>query len=276
MRTLLIRVVVSLVLLTTARAGASGTEEATAATAPPPRTVLLLGDSLIVSSFGEYLEKFLVEQPVVNVVRRAKSSTGLARPDFFNWMTTGREQVEQHRPDVVVVIMGGNDGQGLTDEHGKAQVQWGAAGWEAAYRQRVEDFLQVLEAPGRKLLWVELPVTGTRHFERKLGIIRRVLREAVSAHGEATHLETRPFFTDARGAVLRVAPVDTFRKPMKLRMEDGVHFTLAGGRYFASKVHPAVVSLLSPPAPAAPPRITCRPADAPPEAAPTPLALCEP
>lgn len=255
----LVRVLLSLVLLATGVARAAGTEETLVphpasepSTARRARTVLLLGDSLIVTSFGEYLEKFLNEQPGVHAVRRAKSSTGLARPDFFNWMKTGHEEVEQHHPDVVVVIMGGNDGQGLTDERGKAQVQWGAAGWEAAYRQRVENFLHVLEAPGRKILWVELPVTGTRHFERKLSLIRRVLREATATREDTVHLETRPFFTDAKGGVLLEARVDTFRKPMRLRMTDGVHFTLAGGRYFASKVHPAVLRLLTaeePPAP---------------------------
>ncbi|MCY1079319.1 SGNH/GDSL hydrolase family protein [Archangium lansingense] len=211
-----------------------------------PRTVLLLGDSLIVTSFGEYLEQLLNEHSGTRAMRRAKSSTGLARPDFFDWMTVGREEVERHQPDVVVVIMGGNDGQGLTDEKGKAKVQWGASGWEAAYRQRVADFLGTLGAPGRKLLWVELPYTGLPNFERKLGVIRRVLREAVSGHEASTYLETKSFFTDAKGSILREARVEGFRKPMKLKMEDGVHFTLAGGRYFATKVYPAVLGLLGP------------------------------
>jgi hypothetical protein len=212
-----------------------------------PRTVLLLGDSLIVTSFGESLEQLLNAQPGLRAVRRAKSSTGLARPDFFDWMKVGQEEVERHQPDVVVVILGGNDGQGLTDERGKAQVQWGASGWEAAYQQRATDFLRMLSAPGRKLLWVELPFTGLPRFERKLEIIRRVLREAVRTGGASTHLETRPFFVDAKGHLLREAPVEGFRKPMRLRMADGVHFTVAGGRYFASKVHPAVMELLEAP-----------------------------
>jgi hypothetical protein len=118
--------------------------------------------------------------------------------------------------------------------------------WEAAYRQRVTDFLGTLGAPGRKILWVELPYTGLPNFERKLGIIRRVLREAVSAHEASTYLETKPFFTDATGALLREAKVEGFRKPMRLKMEDGVHFSLAGGRYFATRVHPAVLGLLGP------------------------------
>jgi uncharacterized protein len=208
------------------------------------RTVLLLGDSLIVTSFGEYLEHLLNEHPGIRAVRRAKSSTGLARPDFFDWMAAGREEVERHQPDVVVVIMGGNDGQGLTDAKGKALVQWGRPEWASAYRQRVEDFLGVLAAPGRKILWVELPITGLRSFERKLGVIRPLLRETVLAREDSLHLDTKPFFTDSKGGVLREARVQGFRKPMRLRMADGVHFTIAGGRYFATQVFPSVVGLL--------------------------------
>ncbi len=240
----LIRALVCLALLWSVTVRA---EEGRPDAAARSRTVLLLGDSLIVTSFGESLEQLLNAQPGVRAVRRAKSSTGLARPDFFDWMKVGREEVERHQPDVVVVILGGNDGQGLTDEQGKAQVQWGASGWEAAYQQRATEFLRMLSAPGRQVLWVELPFTGLPRFERKLQIIRRVLREAVRGESASTHLETRPFFVDAKGRLLREAPVEGFRKPMRLRMADGVHFTVAGGRYFANKVHPVVMSLLEAP-----------------------------
>lgn len=290
METPLARVLVCLAVLCAGGVRAADGESPLASEPPravPTRTVLLLGDSLIVTSFGEFLEKSLNETPGVRAVRRAKSSTGLARPDFFDWMAVGREEITRHSPDVVVVIMGGNDGQGLTDDKGKAMVQWGASGWEAAYRQRVEDFLHVLEAPGRKILWVELPVTGLKNFERKLGVIRRVLREAVSAHEAATHLETTPFFTDSKGALLREARVEGFHKPMRLRMDDGVHFTVAGGRYFADRVYPVVMGLLGPGGdsrPASPPpeelntpeAAVCREADAASEVPMTPVALCRP
>jgi hypothetical protein len=284
METRFVRALVCLVVLLSAgMARAAETPDTSGS-----RTVLLLGDSLIVTSFGEHLETLLNEQPGIRAVRRAKSSTGLARPDFFDWMAVGREEVERHRPDVVVVIMGGNDGQGLTDGKGKAQVQWGASGWTAAYRQRVEAFLGVLSAPGRKLLWVELPVTGLKNFERKLGIIRPLLREAVGAREDSVHLDTKSFFTDAKGGMLKEARVDGFRKPMRLKMEDGVHFTLAGGRYFATRVFPSVVALLeaSEDAPSAPtdeppedptkePAV-CREGDAVSEVPMTPVAFCSP
>jgi hypothetical protein len=252
------------------------------------RTVLLLGDSLIVTSFGEYLESSLNEQPGIRAVRRAKSSTGLARPDFFDWMKVGREEIERHRPDVVVVIMGGNDGQDLTDDKGKGRVHWGKPAWESAYRQRVGAFLDILAAPGRKILWVALPVTGLKNFERKLEVIRRVLHEAVSSREDSLHLDTKSFFTDAKGGILLEAPIEGFRKPMRLRMDDGVHFTVAGGRYFASKVRPSVLGLLGPaspePGPVAPPPevaaepkpTVCRQSDAASEVPMTSVAFCGP
>lgn len=215
--------------------------------APAPkreRTVLLLGDSLLTSGFGKDLETKLDAHPLIQCKRRARSSTGLARPDFFDWMEVGRQEVERVKPDVVVVILGGNDGQGLTDGKGKAVSQWGDAKWEDAYRQRVEGFLQVLGAPGRKVLWLELPATGLPRFERKLALIRRVQREVLATHEEARHLETGPFFLNAKGKPLVSAKVEGFRKPMKLRMDDGVHFTGAGGRYFADKVYPEVLGVL--------------------------------
>jgi uncharacterized protein len=210
-----------------------------------PRTVLLLGDSLIATGFGQYLEDSLNAHPRVRSVRRAKSSTGLARPDFFDWMEVGQEEIERHRPDVVVVILGGNDGQALMDRQGRPEVRWGQSEWEERYRQRIEAFLGRLAAPGRKILWVGLPPTKLQGFERKLTFIRRLQREVLATRDDARYLDTHPFFTDAKGNLLLTSRVEGFRKPMMLKLEDGVHFSVAGGRYFATKVFPHVMELLA-------------------------------
>ncbi|MBE4748384.1 DUF459 domain-containing protein [Corallococcus sp. ZKHCc1 1396] len=221
------------------------THEVAPAPAPEPRrTVLLLGDSLIATGFGEYLQTQLSAHPRIRCERRAKSSTGLARPDFFDWLEVGQQEVQQHQPDVVVVILGGNDGQALHTKVGQATVAWGNPDWGDGYRQRVQEFTTAISAPGRKIIWLELPATGRHRFEQKLALIRGLQREVITAREDAVHLDTRPFFTDARGRALNKAPVEGFRKPMRLRMTDGVHFTVAGGRYFASKVYPEVLGVL--------------------------------
>lgn len=209
-----------------------------------PRSVLLLGDSLIATGFGDYLLARLDAHPEIRASRRARSSTGLARPDFFDWMEVGEEEVKRHQPDVVVVILGGNDGQSLQERRGGKPIHWGKPEWEDAYRRRIDSFASVIAAPGRKIVWLELPATGRKRFEQKLGLIRGLQREVIGSRADARYVDTRGYFTDAEGKALLHARVEGFRKPMKLRMSDGVHFTIAGGRYFASKVYPEVLGAL--------------------------------
>ena len=93
-------------------------------TPPPPaapRKVLILGDSLAATGFGALLEKKLDAHPDIECDRKAKSATGLARPDFYDWEAEAKKQVDAKQPDLVVVIMGGNDGQDLTPKSGKGK-----------------------------------------------------------------------------------------------------------------------------------------------------------
>ncbi|TSC23533.1 DUF459 domain-containing protein [Corallococcus sp. Z5C101001] len=275
-----LRAFLLLAFLSTVASAASAPEPGPAAAPAPPavalaprRTVLLLGDSLIATGFGEYLQNQLAAHPRIRCERRAKSSTGLARPDFFDWLEVGQQEVQQHQPDVVVVILGGNDGQALHTRQGRATVAWGKPDWEGEYRQRIQDFVTAISAPGRKIIWLELPATSRHRFEQKLTLIRGLQREVISAREDAVHLETRPFFTDARGKALKQARVEGFRKPMRLRMTDGVHFTVAGGRYFANKVYPEVLGVLGLESGE---QHTARPAAAPAEAALQALAPVAP
>jgi hypothetical protein len=227
-------------------AAPSGTAHEANATAPEPRRVLILGDSLAATAFGVLLAKRLDEHPQIVCFRRAKSASGLARPDFFDWMRESRRQVAMRKPDLVIVIIGGNDGQDLTARKKKGgRVRWKDPGWEQAYRRRVQEFLVGITAPDRKILWVGLPRMGLRSFERKLHLIRTIQQDVVSGMGGAgVYLDTAPFFTDEHGELLQEARVRGRRRPQAIRADDGIHFTMAGSRYFADRVYPEVLVLL--------------------------------
>ena len=88
--------------------------------------VLILGDSMIAGALGLFLENGLRKEHGYEVLRYGKSSTGLARPDFFDWMKEARRQLEAFPdPDAVVAMFGGNDVQGLhMGKKGKGQTEW--------------------------------------------------------------------------------------------------------------------------------------------------------
>lgn len=210
-----------------------------------PRKVLVLGDSLAATGFGALLEKRLDEHPDIECFRKAKSATGLARPDFYDWESEAKKAVDQRKPDLVVVIMGGNDGQDLTTKSGKGKrVAWKSDGWNDAYKERIAEFLSEISAEGRKVLWLGLPRTGTTSFEQKLTTIREVQSQALADFGEAgVYLDTTPFITDSAGELIDSAAVGK-RKAQALREDDGIHFTMAGSEFFADKVYPEVLRVL--------------------------------
>lgn len=218
--------------------------EQPAAAAKGPFRVLILGDSLAATGFGALLEKRLDGHPDVECFRKAKSSSGLARPDFFDWMGEAQKQVKDHDPHLVVVIMGGNDGQDLTTKSGKGKrVHWNTDEWNEAYRERVASFIDGVRGEGRKLLWLGLPKMGMQSFEKKLELIREVQQNALADYEEATYLDTIPYFVDDKGNLQDRADVGK-RKNQVLRADDGIHFTMAGSEYFADRVYPEVLKVI--------------------------------
>jgi hypothetical protein len=230
--------------------GADAEPSPEAEAAPELKKVLILGDSLVATGFGAILEKQLDAHEGVVCYRRAKSASGLARPDFFDWMGESKRQVELRQPDLVVVVIGGNDGQDLAPLSGKGKrVRWPSEDWNAAYRGRVDEFLAGVRAPGRKVVWLALPPMGLGSLERKLETIRAIQREAVEAlGGEGTYVDTAPWLADADGKMLTEAVVEGKARKQVIRADDGIHFTMAGSQYFADHVFPEVLGVLGVPA----------------------------
>jgi hypothetical protein len=205
---------------------------------PGAKTVLILGDSLAATGFGVLLQKKLDAHAKIVAYRKGKSASGLARPDYFDWMGEAKKQIDLRNPDVVVVIMGGNDGQDLTPHKGKGdkRVNWQTAGWPDAYKGRMRDFLGAIHVPGRQVIWLGLPKMGLNSLEKKLVLIRDLQQSAVTELGEeGVYLETTPFLVDDKGALKREARIGG--RDQRIREDDGVHFTMAGSQYLADAVY---------------------------------------
>lgn len=206
--------------------------------------VLMVGDSMAATDFGRELEQRLDAHKKVRCDRRGKSATGLARPDYFDWMGEGKKRVVRHNPDLVVVIIGGNDGQDLKPKTSGRRVFWKGKKWAKAYKARLKAFADLLMADGRRLVWLELPAMDHRSLEKKLALIRRLQKEVVAELGDdATYVVTRDWFYKNK-TLLKRAKVKGYKKPQVLRQDDGIHFTVPGSKYFANRVLPKVLSAL--------------------------------
>ena len=216
----------------------------------------VLCDVLDVSRSGFYAwkgrpapaKKKLDAHPDIVCHRKGKSASGLARPDFFDWTAEAKKQIELRKPALVVVIMGGNDGQDMTPATKKGKrVPWAdREAWAADYRSRMDAFLADIDDDTRKVVWLGLPTMGLKSLETKLELIREIQKDAVLARGE-TYVDTAPMVTTDDGALLEQAKVGSSRKPQTIRAEDRIHFTMAGSEYFADRVYPEVLAVLGVP-----------------------------
>jgi hypothetical protein len=213
-----------------------------------PRRVLIVGSSLAATGFGAVLEGMLDANPDIVAYRKAKSASGLARPDFFDWTDQGKAQVEFRKPDLVIVFMGANDGQDIAPWKNESRVIWDTEGWPAAYRGKVDDFLGSVTTAidgedGAHVLWLSLPRVTSPNLERKLKVIREIHEQGVGALGDAgLYLDTNQYLLDEQGALIKTVKVKG--KQQELRSEDGVHFTMSGCEYLAAKIYPDVLVAL--------------------------------
>ncbi len=206
------------------------------------RRLLLIGDSMIATAFGEHLEKGLGEAHGYRVHRRGKSATGLARPDYFDWHQEVDKLVTAHRPEATVVMLGGNDAQAIYAGP-REWIKWGDEGWTDAYALRVRALSEQLSPDGQAVIWIGLPLPRNESYARKLEHVNAVI-EASARDQKHTHfLTTWNALADGRGQFTDVLP-DAQGRVQKVRADDGVHLTLAGARRLEGDVRGQIHELV--------------------------------
>ncbi len=238
----------------TTRAPSTTTSTPAIVEAPSPSCargckVLIIGDSKIATDLGAALQSELARRPELVVARRGKSATGLSRPDFFDWWAEAERLLAQHAPDVVIVGLGGNDGQELAPRAGaRGRVAWRSAAWPEAYGARVRSLIERLTGDERRVIWLEVTTADRAHLEGKLVLIREAQRQAVEAFGpRASYLRTEHHLRTDDGGVLRQVTLAGDRRAQPLRIEDGIHFSVYGSRWLAPRLAAELLPLIGVP-----------------------------
>jgi hypothetical protein len=122
-------------------------------TAANPLRVLMVGDSLGLD-LGAPLQNDLANTGYVLPTRDGQESTGLSRPDYYNWPAELQADMVKANPQVVVIMIGANDPQALP---GPPVLSYGSPQWNEAYGQRVKAFMQLATSNGAQVIWVGQP-----------------------------------------------------------------------------------------------------------------------
>ena len=191
------------------------------------------GDSMAVALGGSLL-RLASGTGVIAPSLDARSSTGLTRPDYFDWPTGLAAIAEKQKPDVIVVIFGANDSQGIRTPEGKI-FQPKSEGWLTEYRRRVGAAMDLVAGQGRLVIWVGQPAMEADGFAGRMQELNTIYREEAATRDGILFFDSWPLFVDASGKYNSFL-ADDDGALQEMRQGDGVHLSLAGANRLASAI----------------------------------------
>ena len=193
-----------------------------------------MGASSIQTDLGRALERHLEVFEGMEVLRHGRHSTGMARPDYFDWNARALELNADFRPDLVIAQFGGNDGQGLTDrDTGRAVARFFTDAWDAEYGARLEAFVDLFSDDGVPVVILGMPAMRNDYHQSKMARINAVTRAACERAG-AFFVDTFAMTADAAGNPLARAEVDG--RTRIVHAADGMHLSLHGSDMVAAGI----------------------------------------
>lgn len=195
-------------------------------------SVFGIGSSTMYSPLGTMLKQRLAERGVASVAVRAKSASGLARPDYFDWFPVVRAILKDNQPDVFIVSLGGNDGQGL--KHGKRWIHIDDPRWKEEFGRRVDELLAKLSGKDRQraIVWVGPQPAASRRSRGPRRLVNRVIRARVKAFdGPAWFIDVSARTSDDDGKALTHFDEPKSGRRLPLRSKSGAHLTRKGVRW---------------------------------------------
>ncbi|MEM6992827.1 MAG: SGNH/GDSL hydrolase family protein [Myxococcota bacterium] len=219
--------------------------------------ILLAGDSMIAGGLGIYLEKDLGKKGLgYPVLRAGKTSSGLSRPDFFNWMKEAKRLADEFEPQATVVMFGGNDVQGLyMGRHREPGTPlWirfpEEPAWSEEYARRVSEFCDIIAPNDEPIFWIGMPVMRPPTFHEKIKRVNVIYRAEMAIRPNATFIDIWDMLSDGSGGYahkIERPPAAEGEKPKKVRVRagDGIHLSPAGARIVADHAKAIVTTALA-------------------------------
>ena len=200
---------------------------------PRSRQILLVGASSVQFRFGVELERMLESYSGVTVERHGKLSTGLARPDYFDWPAEIARRQAELRPDVVIMQFGGNDAQPM--EVSGERVPFGTDAWDQEYRRRLEVLIGQVRTDGAVPVVLGLPMMKSETHRERVERVNGLSEQAAAAAG-ARWVELWSLTSNPDGGYR--SHITWENRNTLLRLPDGTHLSSDGSAYVAQALAP--------------------------------------
>ncbi len=204
-----------------------------------PYRILIMGDSLVAVSggFGDILEQKLINMDDLEVLRKGKVSSGMSRPDYFDWQKESASLIDSFRPNIAIAMMGTNDAQSFEIIKGgvKKVLVYGTPEWDAEYTNRLKVFNKQLTSNNVKVYWIGLPAMRDEGYAKKIRHVNELNESASKENDQVTYLSAEKLMA-GEGELYQAFMPDDKGVMHATRIADGIHLTRFGGMILVNKV----------------------------------------
>lgn len=201
-----------------------------AGTSADPLRVLVVGDS-VADGPGQRLAARLAPTGRIVTTVDARPSTGLSRPDSFDWPAHLADDLARGHPDVVVAMWGANDAQAMPLRSGAAP--FASPAWLDAYVARARAVTDEVLGAGARLVWVGEPVMRSAAFDHDMQVIAGAVQGGMGRRAGAMFSDAAQAVATPDGRYADALP-DAAGHQHLVRATDGVHLTWEGADRLAA------------------------------------------
>jgi hypothetical protein len=189
-----------------------------------PLTIVEVGDSLG-EDLGIGLTAELAGASHVHLEALAVGDSGLVQTAYYNWPAALSRDLARFHPQLVVVMLGGNDCQSFYD--GPTLEEPGTASYDRVYAARVGAFMSEALAARARVLWVGLPIMQSPTFSSCMSELNRAYRAEALAHPGALYWPSWQLFESPQGGYAEYLSLGGHE--VEVRDPDGVHIDPPAG-----------------------------------------------
>jgi uncharacterized protein len=207
-----------------------------APTPESPAHLWVAGDSLT-ERFGPSLVNLLAETGVLESRRNVEYSTGLTRPDFFDWPRRLEHELTENPTDILVFMVGANDGQPIQTSAG--WIPFGTDEWVDEYRLRVASTMDLVSDLVPTTYWIGQPIARSDEYSAKMALMNGIYESEGARRPNVRYVDSWALFSDIDGNYSAYLP-DATGTDLLMRSSDGIHLTVDGGDRLADQVRKVI------------------------------------
>lgn len=210
---------------------------------PPTQFALVLGDRMGGQLAQGLADAYVPDRSRIAIVEYTIDDSGFLSPPV-DWIAKAPPAIANGRPNVTVLALGAEDLKPITE--GDLVLEPLTDRWVELYSRRVDEVLAALREKAGRVIVVGLAPVANPSVSADYERLNEILR-ARAARAGMPFVSVWDGFVDEDGKYIATGPaVDGQRR--RLRYNDGVRFTRAGGRKLAFFVQKELNRLLEDPA----------------------------